>query len=103
MRCGEKSDCGMKSDAPAAFAVPPRSLWLLGALALCTSVGEGAMADWSGLYLRDVLETSSGVAALGFAAFSVAMLIGRFSGDALVRRAQLHVATATEDHVSGRA
>jgi MFS family permease len=75
-----------KSDAAAAFVLPPRSLWLLGALALCTSVAEGAMADWSGLYLRDVLETSSGVAALGFAAFSVAMLAGRFSGDALVRR-----------------
>jgi fucose permease len=75
-----------KSDAPAAFAVPPRSLWLLGALALCASVGEGAIADWGGLYLRDVLGTSSGFAALGFAAFSVAMLIGRFSGDALVQR-----------------
>ena len=75
-----------KSDAAAAFALPPRSLWLLGALALCTSVSEGAMADWSGLYLRDVLETSSGVAALGFAAFSMAMLVGRFTGDALVRR-----------------
>jgi fucose permease len=75
-----------QSDAPAAFALPPRALWLLGALALCASVGEGAIADWSGLYLRDVLEASSGVAALGFAAFSVAMLVGRFSGDALVRR-----------------
>jgi fucose permease len=75
-----------KSDAAAAFAMPPRSLWLLGALALCASVGEGAIADWSGLYLRDVLGTSNGTAALGFAAFSVAMLVGRFSGDALVRR-----------------
>jgi fucose permease len=59
---------------------------LLGALALCASIGEGAIADWGGLYLSDVLGTSSGIAALGFAAFSVAMLIGRFSGDALVRR-----------------
>jgi fucose permease len=75
-----------KSDAAAAFAMPPRSLWLLGALALCASVGEGAIADWGGLYLRDVLGTSSGIAALGFAAFSVAMLAGRFSGDALVQR-----------------
>jgi fucose permease len=75
-----------KSQSASAFALPPRSLWLLGALALCTSVSEGAMADWSGLYLRDVLETSSGVAALWFAAFSMAMLVGRFTGDALVRR-----------------
>jgi fucose permease len=75
-----------QSDRAATFAVPPRSLWLLGALALCTSVAEGAMADWSGLYLRDALGTSAGFAALGFAAFSVAMLVGRFTGDALVRR-----------------
>jgi len=75
-----------QSGAAAAFSVPPRSLLLLGALALCASIGEGAIADWGGLYLRDVLGTSSGVAALGFAAFSVAMLVGRFSGDALVRR-----------------
>jgi MFS family permease len=74
-------------DEPApAFSLPPRSLWFLGALALCASIGEGAMSDWSGLYLRDALETSEGFAALGFAAFSVAMLGGRFSGDMLVRR-----------------
>jgi fucose permease len=75
-----------KRDSAAGFVLPPRSLWLLGTLALCASVGEGAIADWSGLYLRDVLGASASVAALGFAAFSVAMLIGRFSGDALVRR-----------------
>ncbi|MBW3632840.1 MAG: MFS transporter [Chloroflexi bacterium] len=76
-----------RQGAPAAaFSLPPRSLWLLGTLALCASVGEGAVADWSGLYLREVLHTSSGFAALGFAAFSVAMLVGRFTGDMLVRR-----------------
>ena len=68
------------------FRLPPRSLWALGALALCTSAGEGAMADWSGLYLHAYLGASSGFAALGYAAFSVAMLTGRFTGDALVRR-----------------
>jgi hypothetical protein len=55
------------------------------ALDLCASIGEGTIADWGGLYLSDVLGTSSGIAALGFAAFSVAMLIGRFSGGVLVR------------------
>jgi MFS family permease len=73
-------------EAAPTFALPPRSLWMLGALALCTSVGEGAMADWSGLYLHEYLGTGKGFAALGFAAFSVCMLIGRFSGDRLVER-----------------
>jgi len=44
------------------------------------------MADWSGLYLDDHLKTSAGFAALGFASFQLAMLIGRFTGDELVRR-----------------
>lgn len=68
------------------FALPPRSLWVLGALALCVSVSEGAMADWSGLYLHDELGTGKGYAALGYAVFSIFMLIGRFSGDRLVER-----------------
>jgi fucose permease len=74
------------AEQPPTFALPPRALWALGVLALCTSVSEGAMADWSGLYLHEHLGTSKGFAALGFAAFSVCMLIGRFSGDALVGR-----------------
>lgn len=68
------------------FALPPRALWTIGAIALFAAVGEGAMADWSALYLNDHLDTGGGVAALGFAAFSVTMLVGRFSGDALVDR-----------------
>lgn len=69
-----------------AFRLPPRALWTLGLLALAASVSEGAIADWSGLYLHEHLGTGSGVAALGYAIFSVCMLAGRFSGDTLVRR-----------------
>jgi MFS family permease len=68
------------------FAFPPRALWLLGALAFCAAVSEGAMADWSGLYLDDYLDTGEGFAAFGYAAFSATMLLGRFTGDALTVR-----------------
>jgi MFS family permease len=68
------------------FALPPKPMWALGVIALCSAIAEGAMADWSALYLDDHLDTGGGVAALGFAAFSLAMLLGRFSGDALVDR-----------------
>jgi MFS family permease len=44
------------------------------------------MGDWSAVYLTHTLHTSSSVAAIGFAAFSGAMAIGRFSGDSLVNR-----------------
>jgi MFS family permease len=68
------------------FALPPRPMVLIGVIALCAAIVEGATIDWSALYLDDHLGTGGGVAALGFAAFSLAMLIGRFSGDHLVDR-----------------
>jgi fucose permease len=68
------------------FVRPPRTLLALGLLALCGLLAEGAMADWSAVYLRDVLGATSGTAALGFAAFSFAMAGGRFAGDGLARR-----------------
>lgn len=68
------------------FALPPRAMWALGVIAFCSAIAEGAMADWSALYLDDQLGTGGGVAALGFTAFSFAMLIGRFAGDGLVDR-----------------
>jgi MFS family permease len=74
-----------RTDEPV-FALPPREMWALGVVAFCSAIAEGAMADWSALYLDDHLATGGGVAALGFAAFSFAMLVGRFSGDKLVDR-----------------
>ncbi|HEV2128413.1 MAG TPA: MFS transporter [Thermomicrobiales bacterium] len=68
------------------FALPPKAMWPLGVIAFCSAIAEGAIADWSALYLDDHLDIGGGVAALGFAAFSLSMLIGRFSGDALVDR-----------------
>jgi fucose permease len=70
----------------AGFRLPPRDVILLGVLCILVMVTEGAMNDWSALYLREDLGTSAGVAATGFAAFSAGMAIGRFGGDAIVAR-----------------
>ena len=75
-----------KEEGAPAFSLPPRALWGLGAVAFCAAVGEGAMADWSALYLSGSLATSAGTAALGYAVFSLAMLAGRFAGDPMVAR-----------------
>ncbi|MFI0409833.1 MFS transporter [Actinomadura sp. 3N508] len=63
--------------------------WLLitlGVIGLCSFVGEGAMADWSAIYLREDLGTGPGAAGLGFAGCAVAMTIGRLAGDRVVAR-----------------
>jgi fucose permease len=63
-----------------------RLVLALGVLGVCGVVGEGAAGDWSAVYLKDNLGTSAGFAALGFAAFSATMTIGRGVGDRLIRR-----------------
>jgi MFS family permease len=46
-------------------------------------VGEGAAADWSAVYMHERIGTGTGVAGLGFVAFSVGMIGSRFAGDRL--------------------
>jgi len=64
-----------------AYSLPRGPVLALGALAGCVMAGEGAMADWVALYLRDTVHTSDGVAALGYAVFSGGMVLGRLLGD----------------------
>jgi fucose permease len=66
------------------FVRPSGMLLGLGALAFLGLLAEGAMGDWSAVYLHDTLAAAPAVAAAGFAAFSLAMAVGRFAGDRLV-------------------
>lgn len=63
--------------------LPPAALVGLGLLTLCAFVAEGAVADWSALLLHSSMAASERVAALGFAAFSATMVLGRLFGDRL--------------------
>ena len=67
-------------------ALPSRSLFLIGLIAFSTSMGEGAMADWSAIFLRVAGEVSEAQAALGFAAFSTTMVATRLAGGIIVQR-----------------
>jgi MFS family permease len=62
-------------------------VFIFSVIALCSSYGEGAMADWGALHLHTDLHTSAGLAAAGYAAFSVAMFLGRVSGSWILRTA----------------
>ena len=68
------------------FQLPSRIFWPLGIVAFAAAIGEGAMADWSGVYLSNVVNADAGVAAFGFAVFSITMTVGRLSGDRLADR-----------------
>jgi hypothetical protein len=65
---------------------PSRALVPLGLVAFCGLFAEGAAADWSAVYLAGPVDTGPGVAALGFAAFSLSMAAFRLAGDPLTTR-----------------
>jgi fucose permease len=68
------------------FTWPSRAVVAIGVVGACGLIVEGGIADWSGVYLRSALGTTAGFAAAGYAAFSFAMTIGRFTGDRLIDR-----------------
>jgi predicted MFS family arabinose efflux permease len=75
-----------RGEAATGFALPSRGVVLLGVLCVLVMVTEGAMNDWSALYLTSDLDTGPDVGAAGFAAFSAGMAAGRLGGDALAAR-----------------
>jgi len=61
--------------------IPRGALLLIGVLAALGLVTEGAMYDWSVLYMKQERASDTATAALAYAAFSAAMAGGRFCGD----------------------
>ena len=75
-------DAGGSEGGPA-FARPTRALLGLGVISFCALLGEGAVGDWSAVYLKSSLGTGPGFAAAGYAVFSLMMVAGRITGDRL--------------------
>ena len=57
---------------------------LLGAIAFASMLCEGATANWASVYLSGTLHTTGVVPGLGYAAFSLAMVTVRLSGNRLL-------------------
>ncbi len=80
-----RAAAGGEPAAKGAAAWTP-ALVLLGVIAFCSFVGEGAASDWSAVYLAQELSASQGVAATAFVAFATAMAASRFAADPLRAR-----------------
>ncbi len=61
-------------------------MMLLGAIAFAGMLCEGASADWASVYLSGSLHATGAVPGLGYAAFALAMVTVRLSGNRLLRR-----------------
>ncbi|MBZ5857016.1 MFS transporter [Flavihumibacter profundi] len=68
-------------ESDSGFSLPSGSLIGLAFICFVTFMGEGCVADWSAIYMKESLHSSKAIAGLGFAGFSIAMAIGRLNGD----------------------
>ena len=71
--------------AASSFVRPPRALLALAIFAFCGLLSEGAVSDWSAVYLRSI-GADAQAAAAGYGIFSLAMAGGRLAGDRLTLR-----------------
>jgi MFS family permease len=80
---GAHADAGASKGAHEQTLAPAlkRRLVVLGCLAFLALIVEGAMYDWTAVYMRDVARATGGFVSAGYAAFSIGMAAGRFSGD----------------------
>ncbi len=71
-----------KKDAKSPFiSIPKGSLLPVATITFFASLSEGAVADWSAIFLKSVASLNDGNAALGFTVFSVCMFSMRLLGD----------------------
>jgi fucose permease len=61
-------------------------LYLIGAIAFLSMLGEGGIMDWSAIYVVNVFNGTESAGAYGFAVFATMMAFGRLFGDAITSR-----------------
>ncbi len=66
------------------FAWPRGVVLLIGALCFVLFLAEGALLDWSAVFLTSVRGVDPAQAGFGYAAFAAAMTLGRLLGDRVV-------------------
>jgi fucose permease len=64
--------------------------WLISGGLLCAVFLEFATGDWSAIFAKERIGVSSGMAALPYIFFMIAMIIGRFSAGSLAERFHIH-------------
>jgi predicted MFS family arabinose efflux permease len=76
---------GSQREGPT-FALPHGVVLFIGCLCFIAFLTEGAMLDWSAVFMTSVRGMDATYGGLSYAAFSVTMTIGRLTGDRVVPR-----------------
>jgi len=75
-----KTETKVTEQKASLFPIPKGMLLLVGIFALCTTLGEGAIADWSAIYLIEIALAGEEIAPMGLAVFSGTMVAMRLAG-----------------------
>ena len=68
-----------------AFVLPRGRVLLIGAVCFAMFLSEGAVLDWSAVFLTSMRNADPATAGFGYVAFAVTMTIGRLTGDRIVQ------------------
>jgi predicted MFS family arabinose efflux permease len=76
---------GSEGERPPLFVLPRGEVLLIGGLCFILFLAEGAMLDWSAVFLTFARSVDASHAGMGYAAFAIAMTVGRLNGDRIVQ------------------
>ena len=77
---------GKASEPGSRLVFPHGVVILMGMMCLCVFLVEGAMLDWSAIFLTSTKDYPKELAGFGYTAFAITMAAGRLVGDRLSRR-----------------
>lgn len=78
-------DADVRASPGARFVWPSGKVVALGLLCFVAFLAEGSMLDWSAVFLKFSRDVPASAAGAGYAAFAVAMALGRLFGDRFVQ------------------
>lgn len=76
---------GAKNEGPA-FAIPHGIVLFIGVLCFVMFLAEGAVLDWSAVFLTSIRHMVTSYAGFGYATFAATMTICRLAGDRILNR-----------------
>ncbi|HWB27221.1 MAG TPA: MFS transporter [Chitinophagaceae bacterium] len=71
------------------FVLPGKGMIILGLIAFCSMMCQGAMFDWSGVYFKKVMTVNKEWIGAGYTAFTVSMALVRFVTDKITHHSGL--------------
>ena len=72
--------------APKQFLMPTRGMVAIAAFVFAITLTEGAMADWSAIYMKTVMDLPPQWVGSGYVCFAAAITCMRFVGDGMIAR-----------------